>query len=120
MENKKQQYVSEYGVKRYNHGFFKFGPMEQCTDGEWARWKDVEPFLHAAELRVLTSMEYEKNVQDHLEAYKRRIEEQASAYECRVNLSRADRFQERKALLLVCAVLVFITGVCIATGGFHA
>ena len=57
--SKKQQYVNEYGVKAYNQGLLKFGPMEQCADGEWVRWAEVEPFLRAAELRVQTAMETE-------------------------------------------------------------
>jgi len=29
-------------MKRYNQGFYKFGPMEQCKDGEWAKYEDLE------------------------------------------------------------------------------
>ena len=29
-------------MKRYNQGFGKFGPMEQCKDGEWVRYEDAE------------------------------------------------------------------------------
>lgn len=25
---------------RYNQGFLKFGPMEQCNDGEWIKYED--------------------------------------------------------------------------------
>lgn len=57
--SKQQEYANEYGVKAYNQGFYKFGPMEQCADGEWVRWVEVEPFLRAAELRVQTAMETE-------------------------------------------------------------
>lgn len=57
--SKQRQYVNEYGVKCYNQGFLKFGPMEQCADGEWVRWAEVEPFLRAAELRAQTAMETE-------------------------------------------------------------
>lgn len=60
--SKQSDYVNEYGVKAYNQGFYKFGPMEQCTTGEWVKWKDVEPFLRAAELRVETSMETEEEL----------------------------------------------------------
>lgn len=28
-------------MKRYNQGFAKFGPMEQCDDGEWVKYEDV-------------------------------------------------------------------------------
>jgi hypothetical protein len=56
----KNQYAKEYGVKLYNQGFYKFGPMEQCDSGEWVRWADIEPFLQAAELRVQTAMETER------------------------------------------------------------
>ena len=28
-------------MKRYNQGFVKFGPMEQCDDGEWVKYEDV-------------------------------------------------------------------------------
>jgi hypothetical protein len=55
----KTTYAKEYGVKLYNQGFLKFGPMEQCDSGEWVRWDDVEPFLEAAELRVETAIEME-------------------------------------------------------------
>ena len=130
MANKKQQYVNEYGVKCYNQGFGKFGPMEQCTDGEWVRWKDVEPFLHAAELRVMTSMEYERNVQDHLEAYKRRIEEQAKTYENRIRdvksyyenelkSLRADRMFFRKAYLVTMGALTIVS-ILYSQGILHA
>ena len=27
---------------RYNQGFKRLGPMEQCSDGEWVRWDDVK------------------------------------------------------------------------------
>ena len=59
--SKQSEYVSEYGVKAYNQGFYKFGPMEQCSTGEWVKWKDVEPFLRAAELRVQTAIETEQD-----------------------------------------------------------
>ncbi len=29
-------------MKRYTQGFKKFGPMEQCNDGEWVRFEDYE------------------------------------------------------------------------------
>jgi len=29
-------------MERYNQGFGKFGPMEQCKDGEWVRYEDAE------------------------------------------------------------------------------
>jgi len=28
-------------MKRYNQGFGKFGPMEQCKDGEWVKYWDA-------------------------------------------------------------------------------
>ena len=38
-------------MKRYNQGFLKFGPMEQCDDGEWIKYegheKVVKDFLKA-------------------------------------------------------------------------
>lgn len=119
MTNKKQQYVNEYGVKCYNQGFGKFGPMEQCTDGEWVRWKDVEPFLHAAELRVMTSMEYEKNVQDHLEAYKRRIEEQATVYSEKLKVINKTNATATMVLASAITVLLILIALC-SSGVLHA
>lgn len=55
----KSKYAKEYGVKLYNQGFLKFGPMEQCDTGEWVRWADIAPFLEAAELRIETAMKAE-------------------------------------------------------------
>lgn len=60
--SRQSEYTNEYGVKAYNRGFYKFGPMEQCATGEWVKWKDVEPFLRAAELRVQTAMETEEEL----------------------------------------------------------
>jgi len=54
----------EYGITQYNHGFYKFGPMEQCDTGEWVRWAEVEPFLRAADLRVQTAIEDAKRTQE--------------------------------------------------------
>lgn len=75
--SKQQEYANEYGVKAYNQGFYKFGPMEQCVTGEWVKWEDVEPFLRAAELRVQTAMETEQTTLIKLSA------EERSAYEWR-------------------------------------
>jgi F0F1-type ATP synthase assembly protein I len=33
-------------MKRYNQGFGKFGPMEQCNDGEWVRYEDSERVIN--------------------------------------------------------------------------
>lgn len=33
-------------MKRYNQGFGKFGPMEQCNSGEWMKYKDAEDVVH--------------------------------------------------------------------------
>jgi hypothetical protein len=30
---------------RYNQGFKRLGPMEQCSDGEWVRWDDVKSHI---------------------------------------------------------------------------
>ena len=68
---RQSEYVNEYGVKAYNQGFYKFGPMEQCTTGEWVKWKDVEPFLQAAELRVETSMETEEELRSTIRTAQR-------------------------------------------------
>ena len=53
----KSKYAKEYGVKLYNQGFLKFGPMEQCDTGEWVRWADIAPFLEATELGVRIAKE---------------------------------------------------------------
>lgn len=119
MANKKQQYVNEYGVKCYNQGFGKFGPMEHCTDGEWVRWSEVEPFLRAAEFRVMTSMEYEKIVQDHLEAYKRRIEEQAAGYSKKLKTVELENAKDRRRLLILNIGLVFVIALY-SSGVLHA
>ena len=36
-------------MNRYNQGFFKFGPMEQCKDGIWGKYAD---FLKVLKLAV--------------------------------------------------------------------
>ena len=28
-------------MRRYNQGFGKVGPMEQCSDGEWVKYEDA-------------------------------------------------------------------------------
>jgi len=33
-------------MKRYNQGFLKFGPMEQCDTGEWARVEDCYDLIN--------------------------------------------------------------------------
>jgi len=38
-------------MNRYNQGFWKFGPMEQCNDGIWGKYAD---FLKV--LRLVVSM----------------------------------------------------------------
>lgn len=35
-------------MNRYNQGFWKFGPMEQCKDGVWAKYADFLRVLHYA------------------------------------------------------------------------
>lgn len=30
---------------RYNQGFGKVGPMEQCSDGEWVKYQDAEEVI---------------------------------------------------------------------------
>jgi hypothetical protein len=32
-------------MKRYNQGFLKFGPMEQCDTGEWVKHSDIDSYL---------------------------------------------------------------------------
>lgn len=32
-------------MKRYNQGFFKFGPMEMCNTGTWNKWEDTAQAL---------------------------------------------------------------------------
>lgn len=117
--NRKSEYTNQYGVNRYNPGFGSFGPMEQCNTGEWVRWKDVEPILHAAELRVLPSMEYEANVQDHLKAYKRRIEEQSAAYEAKFRGKEKEIACAKRAYLITLTLLVVMNALC-ASGVLHA
>ena len=34
-------------MKRYNQGFGKFGPMEQCDDGKWVKYEDYEQEIDA-------------------------------------------------------------------------
>jgi len=33
-------------MKRYNQGFYKFGAMEQCDTGEWARVEDCYDLIN--------------------------------------------------------------------------
>lgn len=48
-------------MKRYNQGFGKFGPMEQCEDGEWVRFEDAD-----AELEIQEEVCYERFVNEYL------------------------------------------------------
>ena len=34
-------------MKRYNQGFGKFGPMEQCDNGKWVKYEDYEQEIDA-------------------------------------------------------------------------
>jgi len=43
-------------MKRYNQGFGKFGPMEQCKDGEWIRYEYYEK-LHKKYSNALNKIE---------------------------------------------------------------
>jgi hypothetical protein len=44
-------------MKRYNQGFGKFGPMEQCNDGEWVRYEDVKSIIKKLQEEVRESHE---------------------------------------------------------------
>lgn len=33
-------------LKRYNQGLWKFGPMEQCNDGEWVRYNQADELIN--------------------------------------------------------------------------
>jgi len=35
-------------MNRYNQGFWKFGPMEQCNDGIWGKYADFLKVLRLA------------------------------------------------------------------------
>ena len=48
-------------MKRYNQGFGKFGPMEQCEDGEWVRFEDAD-----AELEIQEEVCYERFLNEYL------------------------------------------------------
>lgn len=42
-------------MQRYNQGFLKFGPMEQCSEGEWVKYNDVAEIqagLYSARMRT--------------------------------------------------------------------
>lgn len=50
-------------INRYNRGFFKFGPLEQCKDGELVFFKDISDFQHrnlTAVLELLTTEEHKR------------------------------------------------------------
>jgi hypothetical protein len=32
-------------IDRYNQGFGKFGPMEQCTEGKWCKSEQVDELI---------------------------------------------------------------------------
>lgn len=54
-------------MKRYNQGFFKFGPMEECDTGVWVRHSEIDSCLDkygAQHAKVFTQMAteiYEEN-----------------------------------------------------------
>jgi hypothetical protein len=54
-------------MKRYNQGFLKFGPMEQCDTGEWVKHSDIDSYLdkygvqHAKAFIQMAEEMYEEN-----------------------------------------------------------
>jgi hypothetical protein len=54
-------------MKRYNQGFLKFGPMEQCDTGEWVKHSDIDSYLgkygeqHAKVFSELATEMYKEN-----------------------------------------------------------
>ena len=54
-------------MKRYNQGFLKFGPMEECDAGEWTRHSDIDSYLdkygaqHAKVFNQMATEMYEEN-----------------------------------------------------------
>ena len=68
-------YINEAGIKRYNQGFAKFGPMEQCDTGEWVKAEEAEVILKAAALRTETAIEDAR-----LEGFKKDVSDRASDY----------------------------------------
>lgn len=106
----KNQYAKEYGVKLYNQGFYKFGPMEQCDSGEWVRWADIEPFLKAAELRVQTAMETERTManayrlsSENAEGWKALYDDEAKVSRLLLKWNRALGFLSAAAMLVAAA-----------------
>ncbi len=43
---------------RYNQGFKKFGPMEQCSDGEWIKFKDHEQVINERDFHYKECLAY--------------------------------------------------------------
>lgn len=51
-------------MKRYNQGFLKFGPMEQCSSGEWVRYKDHENALNGYMEKLTDSEDKAKKLEE--------------------------------------------------------
>lgn len=54
-------------MKRYNHGFYKFGTMEECNTGEWIKADEVDSYIdqyakqHAKVFSKLATEMYQEN-----------------------------------------------------------
>jgi len=81
-------------MKRYNQGFYKFGPMEQCSDGEWAKYEDL----------IKEMDEFKNEWCDELNLYKEDCLNTVKA----INKERIEEVKETEFYRLVAAISLSI------------
>lgn len=89
-------------MQRFNQGFFKFGPLEQCKDGELCYYSDVEKIVEIVE----------DNADRLIDGYQRRLmgletelqdsRDRVDSLELELKRAKLSRVRVR---VLVCAVV---------------
>lgn len=51
-------------INRYRQGFYKFGPMEQCNDGDWVKYDDFEEKIY--NMRNIVVLDIMERAEMHL------------------------------------------------------
>lgn len=81
-------------MNRYNQGFYKFGPMEQTSNGKWVKHEDVVPLENVV-----------KDLRKQVASLECQVANQVSET-LRINLKRADLFSILCVSELINAVLI--------------
>lgn len=61
-------------IQRYNQGFLKFGPMEQCSDGKWVKYDDVKKRFSDYEDEICDLMNFDMINDATIENLKKHID----------------------------------------------